>query len=54
MDRTMAMWGGGAAITLACMRPSSASAAFDSPQVRPSLVQVHGYTVLSHSYEFLL
>lgn len=39
MDRTMAMWGGGAAITLACMRPSSASAAFDSPQVRPSLVQ---------------
>ena len=37
MDRAMAVWGGGAAVTLACVRPTSASPAFES---RPSRVQV--------------
>ncbi|KAG0607812.1 hypothetical protein M758_8G056800 [Ceratodon purpureus] len=39
MDRAMALWGGGAAVTLACVRPSSASPAFDSRNGSSSRVQ---------------
>jgi hypothetical protein len=43
MDRAMAVWGGGAAVTLACVRPISASPAFDSRSAR---VQVRHYISL--------
>lgn len=46
MDRAMAMWGGGAAVTLAYVRPSSASPSIRLSDSRPSRPQV-GLTAFS-------